>query len=451
MIMLSPTVQYSNRSSSHPQSIAIGDFNNDSLMDIVIANRGTDNVGVFLGNGNSTFTSQMVYSTGLGSAPPMVAVDDFNNDNRLDIVVANFGTNNIGILLGNGDGHFKNQTIIQTASSRPLYIVIDDFNNDKQLDIVFAGYGTNSIGVLLGLGNGNFTIPTTFFTGYDSLPYFIAVGDFNNDNKLDITVANFGTNNVGILLGYGNGTFSIQTTYMTGANTHPYSIAVSDLNNDTHLDIAVVNSGTNNLGILFGYGNGSFTLPTFYSTGSNSNPIFIAIADFNNDNRSDIAVAKNGTDSVGVLFGYGNGTFANQITYSTGSSSSPYSIAIADFDNDGQLDIATANQQSNNIMIFNGYIKKTFANQITYQTNTSPYPASILSYSTGVNSYPYSVAVGDFNNDSRLDIAVANSGIDNVGVLLGYGDGTFGRQTTYPTGYNSQPTSVAIGDFNNDS
>src|SRR5207302_1676689 len=104
VIMLNPTVQYSNRSSSHPQSLAIGDFNNDSQMDIVVANPVADNVGVFLGYGNSTFASQITYSTGLSSLPHMVAIGDFNNDNRLDIVVANFGINNIGIVLGNGDG-----------------------------------------------------------------------------------------------------------------------------------------------------------------------------------------------------------------------------------------------------------------------------------------------------------------------------------------------------------
>jgi predicted nucleotidyltransferase len=113
--MLNPTVQYSSRDTSHPQSVAVGDFNNDSQMDIVVANFGTDNVGVFLGYGNDIFASQMMYSTGPGSAPNMVAVGDFNKDNRMDIAVANFGTNNIGIHLGNGDGTFKSQTIIQTT------------------------------------------------------------------------------------------------------------------------------------------------------------------------------------------------------------------------------------------------------------------------------------------------------------------------------------------------
>ena len=259
--MLYPTIQYSDLDSSHPESVAVGDFNNDTHIDIVLANSGSDSVGILFGYGNSTFTKQITYSTDTGSAPRMVAVADFNNDHRLDIAVANFGTNNIGIFLGNGNGSFQTQTIFPTMSSRPLCIIIDDFNNDNNPDIAFAGYGTNNIGVLLGLGNGDFETPKTISAGYDSLPNSIATGNFNNDNQLDIVVANSGTDNVLVLLGDGNGSFVMETIYTTGMNSHPYFIAVSDLNNDTQLDIVVVNSKANNLGVFFGYGNGSFTLP----------------------------------------------------------------------------------------------------------------------------------------------------------------------------------------------
>jgi hypothetical protein len=449
--ILNPTVQYSNLDTSHPLSIAVGDFNNDTYIDIVVANSGSDNVGVFLGYGNDIFASQVMYPTGLGSAPHMVAVGDFNNDNRLDIAVTNFGTNSIGILLGNGDGNFKNQITIDTTPSHPRCLAIGDFNNDNQVDIVFTSYGTDNINILLEFGNDIFRTKLNLSTGYDSLPYSVAVGDFNKDNELDIAVANYGTDNVGVLLGYGNGSFTLQTIYATGITSHPYSIAISDLNRDTHLDIAVVNSGKHNLGVLFGYGNGSFTLPTLYSIGDNSNPISIAIADFNNDNKLDIAIANNGTDSAGVFWGYGNGTFANQMTYSTGPDSSPYSITVADFNNDSRIDIIVANQQNNNVMIFNGYSYETFATQITYPTSISVSSVGISINPTGDDSNPYAVAIGDFNKDGRQDIAVANYGTNNVGILLGNGDGTFASETTYSTGVDSSPKSVAVGDFNNDS
>ena len=153
---------------------------------------------------------------------------DFNNDQQLDIAVANFGTHNIGIFLGTGNGTFTSQTTFSTGSSRPRWIAVGDFNNDKQLDIAVVNYGTNDIGILLGDGNGSFANPITFSTGFDSVPYSLAVADLNNDDKLDIVVANYGTNNVGVLLGHGNGTFTNQTIFNTGINSHPYSIAIND-------------------------------------------------------------------------------------------------------------------------------------------------------------------------------------------------------------------------------
>ena len=94
----------------------------------------------------------------------------------------------------------------------------------------------------------------------------VAIGDFNNDSRLDIVVANYQANNIGIFIGYGNGSFSSQTTYSTGSGSNPYSVTVGDLNNDGRPDIAVANYGTSNVGVFIGYGNGSFTSQKTYST-----------------------------------------------------------------------------------------------------------------------------------------------------------------------------------------
>ena len=209
---LYPTVRYSSRDSSHPYSVAVGRFNSDRHMDIVVANFGFDNVTVFLGDGNNSFTTQTTYSMGISSAPRMVAVGDFNNDTRLDIVVANFGINNLVILFGNEHGTFPSRIQIETGSSRPIYVVVDDFDNDQYSDIAFLSHGTNLVGVLLGLGNGAFQRSIEFSTGFDSLPHSIAVGDLNNDSRKDIAIANHGTDNVGLFLGNGDGTFTSQMT-----------------------------------------------------------------------------------------------------------------------------------------------------------------------------------------------------------------------------------------------
>ncbi|CAF4326047.1 unnamed protein product, partial [Rotaria sp. Silwood2] len=226
----------------------------------------------------------MTYPTGPYSAPYMVAVADFNNDHWLDIAVAHFGTNSIGIFLGIGNSSFDNQKVISTALCHPLWIHVSDLNNDTLLDLVTTNYGTQSISIFFGNGNGSFSHPITYSTGYDSLSFSVITGDFNNDDQLDLAVANYGTSTVDILLANRSDNFVYHKKFSTGINSHPYSIAVGHFNGDNLLDIAVANYGTNNVGVFLGKGNGNFASQTTYSLGIAS-PYSIGVGDFNQDNR----------------------------------------------------------------------------------------------------------------------------------------------------------------------
>ncbi|CAF5144689.1 unnamed protein product, partial [Rotaria sp. Silwood1] len=363
-----------------PRAVAMGDFNNDTSLDIVVANYAADNIAIYFGHGDGTVASPFMFSTGYGSAPYMIAVGDFDNDQRLDIAVANFGTNSVGVFLRFQNGSFANKTTLSTASSRPVWIHIADINNDAILDIVTANYGTHSVTVFYGYGNASFSGSSTFYTGYDAFPLAVVSGDFNNDKHMDLAIANYGTNNVGIMLGASNGTFARQSTFSTGLNSHPYSLVAGHLNEDTNLDIAVTTYGDNSVGILLGHGNGTFMSQTTYSLGAAS-PYSIGTGDFNNDNRMDLVVTNNGTNNIALLVGYGNGTFASAKMYSTGSSSS-ISIAIGDLNSDNRSDIAFINNDTGTIGIMVGY-DEFFPIQKTYSTGISP----------------YSVAIADFNHD----------------------------------------------------
>jgi hypothetical protein len=471
--------------SSQPRSVAVGDFNNDYQIDIAVANSGTNTIGIFLSNGDGTFVDQQTYSTGSASRPYSIVVSDFNNDNYLDIAVANYGTNNIGIFLGNGNGTFTNQRVFSTGSSRPLFVTIGDVNKDNRIDFVVANYGTNSIGILLGYGNGSFQDQTTYSTDYDSIPYSLAVGDFNNDNHLDIAVANYGTNNVGIFLGYGDGTFANQQTYTTLPNSNPSSIALGDFNNDHQLDIVVANNGTSNVGLFLGHGNGTFLPQTTYPIGSNSYPQYITIGDFNKDSKLDIVIVDSTNALVHILPGYGNGSFATITTYDDISESSPFWVAIADFNNNNQSDIVVANYGTNHVLVLIDYSIKPSARQTNYHSGllsstisvavsdfnndqildivfTRPNSINIrtglgngtfgqeIIYSTSNRSTLQYVCVGDLNNDNRMDIVVADIGLDSIDVFLAHGNGTFTTMTPYSTGIGSSPYWVALGDFNHD-
>jgi hypothetical protein len=260
------------------------------------------------------------------------------------------------------------------------------------------------LGILLGCVNGTFFSQLTYSTGDYSEPTFLATGDFNRDSRLDVIVANSATNNVAMFLGYFNESFLNAPAYFTGSSSGPASLAVADFDNDTRLDIVVANNGANNFMILFGSGYGTFVSQTTYSTGNGSQPCWVAVGDFNNDNRLDIVVANSGTNSIGVFLGNGTNTFSSQMSYSTGVRSLPYSVAVGDFNNDTLLDIAVASYGANSVGFFLGCGNGSFMSQQTF--------------ATGFGSSPFAVVVGDVDNDRLTDIVATNNGYGNIDILM---------------------------------
>jgi hypothetical protein len=166
-------------------------------MDIAVIYFGTNQIGIFLGCGNYSFIDHLTYS--IGSSPYSIAAGDFNNDIYIDLVVSNFENNSVGIWLGYGNGSFANQTTYLTGTSTK-FVAVQDFNNDNLLDIIVIIDNTNTVGIFLGYGDGTFSNLKTFSIGYGSLPFSLVGGDFNNDRKLDLVVANNGTSSLQILL-----------------------------------------------------------------------------------------------------------------------------------------------------------------------------------------------------------------------------------------------------------
>ena len=377
-------------------------------------------------NGNGTFQTQTTYA--VGSNPVSVTVGDFNGDGRTDLAVANFVSNTVSILLGNGNGTFQTQaqtTYTVTVGSDPKSVAVGDFNGDGKLDLAVANAGSNTVSVLLGNGTGTFQAQTTYAVGVD--PDSVAVGDFNGDGKTDLAVANWSSGSSGtvsILLGNGDGTFQAQTTSAVGGG--PYPVAVGDFNGDGKVDMAVANTVSNTVSVLLGNGNGTFQTRVQYAVGSD--PISVAVGDFNGDGKTDLAVANAGSNSVSVLLGNGNGTFQTQVQYAVGSD--PESVAVGDFNGDGKPDLAVANEEGTTVSILLGNGNGTFQAQTTYTAGFEP----------------GSVAVGDFNGDGKIDLVVTNA---DISILLGNGNGTFQAQTDYAAGTGG-PFSVTVGDFNGD-
>jgi len=324
-------------------------------LDIAVTNPRQDSICVLKGYGNGSFSESITYSTGSGSTPSSLTAADLNNDGFLDLVVTNEGTDTLGIFFGFDYTNFEEQSPCKTGeSSSPISVATGDFNNDGLLDIVCGNYYSNNIGIFLGYGNGNFTSVMTYSNTPASHPWAVAVGDFNNDNFSDITMANWGIDTMSVILGYGNGSFGMPTLYSTESGSHPLAIAVGDFNNDTNLDITVANWGRGNIAVFLGYGNGTFQNMMPFSTGKDSGPTSVSIADINNDTYLDIIVTNEISNNMGVFLGYGNGSFAEQMVFSTGDNSAPYSATIGDFNKDNYSDVAVTNFHSNNIVVFFG-------------------------------------------------------------------------------------------------
>ena len=345
---------------SQPKSVTLGDVNGDGKPDLVVANFGSNTVSVMLGNGNGTFQAQQTFATGLN--PLSATLADLNGDGKLDIIVADQGVNRVSVLLGNGNGTFQAQQTFST-SIIPYSVTVGDVNGDGSPDLVVANFGNNSVSVLLGNGNGTFLTQQVFNTGTN--PFFVTLGDLNSDGKLDLVVANYQSNTVSVLLGNGNGTFQAQQTFATGS--YPTSVAIGDLNGDGKPDLAVANRGGTTVSVLLGNGNGTFLAQQAVTTGTS--PFSVTIGDVNGDGIPDLSVANYSNSNVSVLLGNGDGTFQTQQTFASGSF--PIAITLGDVNSDGKPDVIVANSQSNTVSVLLGNVNGNFAGQI-YTIATVP-------------------------------------------------------------------------------
>jgi len=411
-----------------PYSVLIGDLNGDRAPDLVVSER-DDSVSVLLGKGDGTFADKPDHVLALVFSNTAAALDDVNGDGKQDLLIASGTAGAVLVFFGQGDGTFAAPPVFYPVSGGAGSMVLSDVNGDGKADIVL-GPGR----VLLGLGDG------TFAAEVDSPPAgvaglsVVAVGDFTGDGKLDILGTS--SNWVGVLVGSGEGTFGVGTSSLP-AGGYPNSLALGDLDHDGNLDIVTAKGAAGTIGALLGKGDGTFAANTDFAAGNGLSSI--VLGDLDGDGKLDVA-GVNGT-TVGVLLGRGDGSFGAAAFHDT-TAELVTALALGDVNGDGKLDVVTANSQGHGETGYRGTVS------VLLGTGSGKL-ATHVDYAVGDD--PEGVALGDVNGDGKLDIVVANTGVDfdwSVGVLLGKGDGTFSGEAEISGGLG--PNAVALGDLNGD-
>ena len=323
-----------------PQGVAIGDFNGDGDSDdIVVSNYYGGNISVLLADGSGGFTSTTLPSSGFD-----FAVGDFNEDGTDDFAVVDFG--DVSVFLSDGSGSFTGPTNF-TAGAGPVSVAVGDFNNDDNLDLAVSNQNTRDVSTFLGDGSGGFTASTTVAVG--SQATFVAVGDLDGDGEVDdIVVARRLAGSVSVFLGDNSGGFSARTDFSTGIG--PTGVAIGDLDGDGAADdIAVSAYYDDSVSVLLNDGSGGFLAQTTFAAGDNTRKI--VIGDFDADGAADdIAAINRNDDNVSVLLNDGSGSFEAQTTFAVGDN--PYSLAVGDLDGDGVADdLAVSNQNDNTVSV----------------------------------------------------------------------------------------------------
>jgi len=489
-----------------PRDIAAAHVNGDTLLDLIVSCAGHDSVAVLDGVPGAAGTFAAPRPFAAGTSPMGIAAEDISGDGIVDIIAANSSSPGpaLSVLIGGGAGGVGDGTFAPPVgyfgSSGALGVALGDLTGDGKSDILAPSALDSSVALLPGNGDGTFQAPDTLLAGGESpgaavadvngdglsdgivaAPYRnrvtilsasptgdgtlierslyegtrftmgLVAADFDEDGILDLASADERVSELTVLIGGGmdsvwDGTFAPAVSVPAG--DHPTSIACADFDEDDILDLVITNRFDNTVGVHFGNGSGGVGDGTFqphvpYAAGNE--PRHVAVTDLNADDIYDLLVASYFSDDVAIYLGngaggVGDGTFNALGTVAPGNGCQY--VDVADFNEDGILDMAVANSAGNDIAVLLGGGSEGVWDS-TFGAPT-PYP---------VGTFPSAVRSEDLSGDGILDLIAADHLSDQISVLLGggaggVGDGTFQPATAYPTGAGCRR--IELADFNDD-
>ena len=404
-----------------PEYLTAGDLNRDGNIDLVVSNIDSYNVSLLFGDGLGGFSPTQTIDTGGGAGASAIA--DFNGDGLNDIVI--FATSSdFAVLFGDGMGQFPLRLDYPAARARGF--ITGDFNDDSRTDLYIWNGLSGSISLLLGDGGGGFGLPYFYRRGTTNMT--VITGDLDNDGLDDFVTSNIEyPRSVGAYVSDGFGGFSNTANI---EDTNASALAAADFDSDGYLDLAFPHYSDKNISIHFGDGDGSFIPGPVYT--DYEAPRGITTGDFNNDGEMDIATA-NGRKSVGLYISDGSGAFTHpELLYLPDPRWGPYFMISQDLNHDDHDDLA---------MVTNGYPGAIW---VFWGDGTGRFP-SITEYPS-FGDLLRKLAAGDFDGDGNVDLAVMNSGA----LAVYWGDGAGGMSEPEIIFELGTFYGVTLGDINND-
>jgi len=365
-----------------PEQIRMADFDGDGIMDLAVNLSGFDHVAILKGDGHANFTLQRQFET--DTLPKGVAMGDYNKDGKLDLATIQEWGYNIKVNLGDGAGGFTFAGELN-GDGEPTRLYTFDLNKDGNLDLIGNAPQEGNVLIYYGNGKGGFGTAAQEIEDHPNCQA-IGIGDLNGDGNQDLAIAYFEDHtstgsHTDIMLGDGAGSFTSIAVFQT--NPEATNVVPIDINGDGKLDLVLSGAGAENdqgifLQTFIGDGTGHFTDGQTFDLGTGSIKGDMCLADFNEDGQLDVALPISSFGSerhmkstmCQIFFGSATGTFTQGPTATVGQE--PHTAVANDFDGDGHLDLVVSNRSDATISVLLGDGHGNFTTHATIPVNRAP-------------------------------------------------------------------------------